>query len=163
MKIKILVYGSFGGENGKFYDDDCHLHLDGSNFEDLKLSLSKYYRKDIPWDPVSEIESFWALNKWDVNEDEAFKMYLCVDCTGWNGCASAFDSFDKVFDGCHYTQPIDLLIPASVVRNTINTNKVVDIIVPWCKYLNRDNDNEVKNFTCEVHMIDDYNQLPNSI
>ena len=158
---KKVAFVSFGGEAGKFYNEDFHLHLDGSNFNKMIRHLPNneiWIKYDLP-----EYEHLCDLNGWDKTEKEVLRMYVSLDQTGWNGCSSAWESLDKVFEGYHYTQPNDLYIPASVVRNMLkNTDdKVIDVIIPWWKWISYDEGKrDVKNFKCELHMVDALEQLP---
>ena len=162
---KKVAFVSFGGSCGKFPEENYHLRLDGRNFDRLKKNLKNYWRDEY-WrqQALPEIKEFWDLNGWDWNENsDMFEMYISVDGTGWHGCASAFESLDKVFEGYHYCLPNCLFIPASVVENMLNNtdDKTIEVIVPWWKWKNYEKgERDIKNFVCELHMVDAYEQLP---
>lgn len=156
---KKVAFVSFGGGAGKFYSEDFHVRLDGSNLREkiTRLPNNEIWMKyDRP-----KYEKLCALNGWDATDERVLNMFVYVDQTGWNGCDSSRQSFSKVVGEYHWmSELVKLYIPAKIVENVIeNTDdKVLNCVIPMCN-----SKFETKNFEFELHMVDAYEQLPSKL
>ena len=108
---------------------------------------------------------FCKLNGWNVDEKEFVYAFIYVYQSGWDGCASAWKSFGCVFGEYKIgTTMSQVILPRTVVDHMLayNDDKVLNVKLPMRNnYVNKDFD--VKIFDVELHMVDDYAQLPEKL
>ena len=165
---KKVAFVSFGrtGTDGKFRDNGIG----------RKLSITSTH---VPADFIHSLDEcseiwensitgkkayidFCKLNGWDTDEKEYVNAFIYVDQSGWDGCASARDSFGCVFGEYKIgTTMSQVILPRTVVDHMLayTDDKVLNVKLPMRNnYASKGFD--VKVFDVELHMVDDYTQLP---
>lgn len=123
---------------------------------------------------VPELKRFFELNGWEFNPESLYTkdpasmlipITVFVDKTGSAGNASAFDSFDKVFNGKHYICPNKLYVPYSVAKEALMSfdDKVLNLKLEFRSHGNCSEGNELEVFDCTLHVVSKYEELPDEI
>lgn len=108
---------------------------------------------------------FCKINGWNTDEKEFVNAFIYVDQSGWDGCGSAWDSFGCVFGEYKFgTTMSQVILPRTVVDHMLayTDDKVLNVKLPMRNNCVRDGF-EVKVFDVELHMVDDYTQLPEKL
>ncbi len=178
--MKTVAFVAIGGP--EWMDSGETINSNGHSIHCTHPECVKFYGERFSKDQddfnqeyiVPELKKFFELNGWEFNPESLYTkdpasmlipITIFVDKTGAAGNASAFASFDKVFNGKHYICPNKLYIPYSVAKEALSfDDKVLNIKLEFRSHGNCQSEgNKFEVFDCELHVVSKYEELPDEL